>query len=139
MPWIGGGTTARAYSQDLRERVLGATAKGLSARQAAERFGIGVSTAIVWVRRARLDGERSERRQGQPRGSKLDALADFLLGLVHGTCDITLDEMQVRLREERGVSAGIGTLCRFFTRQDYSWKKTAHAAEQDREDVAAAR
>ncbi len=44
----------RAYSQDLRERVLGATAEGLSARQAAERFGIGVSTAIVWVRRARV-------------------------------------------------------------------------------------
>ena len=114
---------ARAYSQDLRERVLGATAKGMSARQAAERFGIGVSTAIVWVRRARLEGERTARRQGQPRGSKLDVHADFLLGLVHGTCDMTLDEMQARLREERGVLAGIGTLCRFFARQDYTWKK----------------
>ena len=50
---------ARAYSQDLRERVLEAAAKGVSARQAAERFGVGVSTAIVWVRRSRLDGERS--------------------------------------------------------------------------------
>jgi transposase len=114
---------ARAYSQDLRERVLEATAKGLSARQAAERFGIGVSTAIVWVRRARVEGERAARRQGQPRGSKLDAHAEFLLGLVDGTCDITLDEMQARLRDERGVSAGIGTLCRFFARQDYTWKK----------------
>lgn len=58
---------ARAYSQDLRERVLTATAAGTSARQAAERFGVGVSTAIVWVRRARLNGERTARRQGQPR------------------------------------------------------------------------
>ena len=111
---------ARAYSQDLRERVLSATAAGTSARQAAERFGVGVSTAIVWVRRARLNGERTARRQGQPRRSKLDAHAAFLRELVARTCDITLNEMQARLREERGVSAGIGTLSRFFGRQDYS-------------------
>ena len=100
---------ARAYSQDLRERVLTATASGTSARQAAERFGVGVSTAIVWMRRARLNGERTARRQGQPRRSKLDAQAAFLRELV---ADITLHEMQARLREERGVSAGIGTLSR---------------------------
>jgi transposase len=35
---------------------------------AAARFGIGVSTAIVWIRRARQDGERTARRQGKPRG-----------------------------------------------------------------------
>jgi transposase len=62
---------ARAYSQDLHERVLEAATGGLSARQAAEGFGVGVSTAIVWVRRARA-GERTARRQGQPKGSKLD-------------------------------------------------------------------
>ena len=35
---------AQAYSQDLRDRVIDA---GTSARAAAERFGIGVATAIV--------------------------------------------------------------------------------------------
>ena len=114
---------ARAYSQDLRERVLEAAAKGMSARQAADRFGVGVSTAIVWVRRARADGERSARRQGQPRGSKLDAHRVYLLGLVEATTDITLKEMQARLREEKGVAAGIGTLWRFFRGQDYTVKK----------------
>ena len=114
---------ARAYSQDLRERVLEAAAKGMSARQAAERFGVGVSTAIVWVRRSRLNGERSARRQGQPKGSKLDAHRGYLLGLVETTSDITLKEMQARLRAERGVAAGIGTLWRFFRGQDYTVKK----------------
>lgn len=114
---------ARAYSQDLRERVLEAVAKGMSARQAAERFGVGVSTAIVWVRRARVDGERAARRQGQPKGSKLDTYRDYLLGLVEATTDITLKEMQARLREEKGVAAGIGTLWRFFRGQDYTVKK----------------
>ena len=70
---------ARAYSQDL---LLSATATGTSARQAR------LSTAIVWVRRARLNGERTARRQGQPRRSKLDAHAAFLRELVARTCDI---------------------------------------------------
>ena len=47
---------ARAYSQDLRDRVLDAALAGLSARGAAERFGIGEGTASVWVRRARCFG-----------------------------------------------------------------------------------
>ena len=46
-----------AYSLDLRERVVAAVEKsGLSARQAAARFGIGASTAIRWVGRMRETG-----------------------------------------------------------------------------------
>ncbi len=116
---------ARAYSRDLRERVIGAALGGQSARQAAARYGVGISTAIVWVRRARQTGEWVARRQGKPRGSKLDAHADFLLELIEATCHLlelieatchlSLKEMQARLREEHSVSAGIGTLWRFFT------------------------
>jgi len=63
---------ARAYSQDLRDRVIDAALKGLSARQAAARFGVGDATAIAWVRRARQSGERGARKQGQPKRCKLD-------------------------------------------------------------------
>ncbi|WP_333782929.1 helix-turn-helix domain-containing protein, partial [Nitratireductor aquibiodomus] len=40
---------ARALSGDLRSRVLKASAEGMSARQAAARFGVGVSSAIRWT------------------------------------------------------------------------------------------
>jgi transposase len=113
----------RAYSQDLRDRVLAAAAGGLSARKAAARFGIGAATAIVWVGRERRDGERSARRQGQPRGSKLDAHADFLLGLIAETPDMTLHEMKARLLETAGLSAAIGTLWRFFDLRAITVKK----------------
>ncbi len=113
---------ARAYSQDLRDRVLGAAAQG-SARGAAGRFGIGVKTAIEWVRRARQTGETRARRQGQPKGSKLDAHEAFLLGLVAEEADITLVEMQARLRDEQGVSAGTTTLWRFFDARGLTFKK----------------
>src|ERR1700693_9005 len=45
--WMG-----RAYSDDLRERVVRAVIKGgLSRHQAAAQFGVGISTAINWLRR----------------------------------------------------------------------------------------
>ena len=57
---------SRAYSSDLRERVLDAVAEGTSARGSAARFGIGVATAVRWVRRWRETGEREAHRQGHP-------------------------------------------------------------------------
>ena len=112
----------QAYGQDLRERVLVEADRVGSARAAAARFGVGVSTAVEWVRRAR-EGERTARRQGQPKGSKLDPHAAYLLGLVEDTPDITLDEMRGRLLAERGVSAGAATLCRFFQQRAMTFKK----------------
>jgi transposase len=110
---------ARAYSQDLRDRVIDA---GTSARAAAERFGIGVATAIVWVRRAR-EGERVARKQGQPRRSMLDPHRDYLLGLIAAEPDLTLAELQERLRGEAGVSASIGTIWTFLDRAGLTFKK----------------
>jgi transposase len=45
---------ARALGDDLRLRVLKAADDGASARQAAARFGVGVSSAIRWVARAKI-------------------------------------------------------------------------------------
>ncbi len=117
---------ARAYSQDLRDRVLTATAEGFSARGAAERFGVGIKTVIEWVRRARETGEITGAQQGQLMGSKLDEHEAFLLGLVAEKDDVTLAEMQGRLRAERGVSTGTTTLWRFFDARGLTFKKRVH-------------
>ncbi len=64
---------ARPLSMDLRERVVGAVEKaGLSRRQAAKRFGVGISTAINWVRRNRETGSVAP---GQMGGHKPKAIA----------------------------------------------------------------
>ncbi len=58
---------ARPYSNDLRERVVAAvTRDGLSRREAAQRFGVGVGTAIRWVRRW---GETGSVEPGQMGGA----------------------------------------------------------------------
>ena len=114
---------SRAYSADLRERVLAAVAAGQSARGAAARFGIGPATASRWVRRWRKTGERTARKPGHPPGSKLDAHAPYLLGLVAAQVDLTLAEVQRRLVRERGVRAALGTLWGFYRKQGLTYKK----------------
>ena len=63
---------ARPFSLDLRERVVDAVERGgLSCRQAAARFGVGVSTAIAWVARFRQTGSVAPGPMGGHRPKKL--------------------------------------------------------------------
>jgi transposase len=63
----------KPYSMDLRERVVAAVETGgLSCHQAAAQFGVGVSTAIVWVRRLRETGSIAP---GQMGGHKPKAIS----------------------------------------------------------------
>ena len=114
---------ARAYSQDLRDRVIEAALAGLPARRAAGQFRVGIATAIAWVSRARRSGERAARRQGQPCRSKLDPHRAFLLGLIETTPDITLVEMRERLAAEQGIAASVGTIWTFLDRAGLTFKK----------------
>lgn len=115
---------SRAYSQDLRDRVIDAALTDeLSARGAAARFGIGVATAVVWVRRARQTGLRAAKPRGQPKGSKLDAHRETILGWIDEKDDITIAEIREKLTDEKGVSAGVGTVWTFLDRCGLTFKK----------------
>jgi transposase len=114
---------AKALSVDLRRRVVNAIEGGLSRRQAAERFGVSASSAIRWHDRLRKQGDVAPKRQGGDRKSgRIEAEADFLLGAIAETPDITLVELQEKLKA-RDVSVGIGTLWRFFERRRITFKK----------------
>lgn len=81
---------ARALSDDLRKRVLEDGVAGASASSIATRFGVGISTAIRWLRRDRENGEWTPHRQGKPRGSCLDAHEAFIADMIKAQKDITL-------------------------------------------------
>ena len=86
-----------------------------------------------------LGGWRAVRpRQGQPKGSKLDAQRDYLLGLVEATTDITLKKMQAQLRG-KGRGGRDRHAVTLLPGPGLHGKETAHAAEQDRADVLARR
>ena len=59
----GGLAMPKAYSGDLRERVIEAVETGASRREAAERFEVSVSSAVKWLQRWRESSRRSMRRR----------------------------------------------------------------------------
>lgn len=113
----------RSLSTDLRRRVLAAIEDGVSTREAARRFRIGISTAGAWYRRYRETGETEARKQGQPSRSKLDVHEAFILGLIEEAPDITLTEIRERLAIERGVRAAPSTVWLFLDRRGITFKK----------------
>jgi len=113
---------ARALSDDLRVRVVRASTGGLSARQAAARCGVGISTAIRWIARSRT-GELAARPQGRRRGSSLDAHDVFIVALIEERRDITLHEMAARLLAERSVSIRRSALSSWLRGRGWTFKK----------------
>jgi transposase len=103
--------------------VVEAIEGGLSSREAARRFCVGIATAGDWHRLWRATGDVQPGRQGQPKGSKLDAHADFILGLVEEVKDIALNEIADRLAQARGVSACPATIWYFFDKRGITFKK----------------
>jgi Transposase and inactivated derivatives len=116
---------ARALDEDLRLRVLKAADEGASACHAAARFGVGVSSAIRWIARAKI-GELTPRPQGRRRGSRLDGYADFIVGMIEDQKDITLNEMVERLEVERSVRIGRSASSDWLGGHGWTFKKSPH-------------
>jgi transposase/predicted DNA-binding ribbon-helix-helix protein len=77
---------------------------------------------------------------GDRRSQHLEAHADFILAQIAEKPDMTIMELREKIRERHGLGFGYGTVWRFLARHNITRKKkTGHASEQEREDVAAAR
>ena len=134
---VGGWAIPKAYSGDMRQRVIAEVESGTSRRAAAEEFAVSASTAIIWVKCFRETG----RCAAQPRGgsiSPLEEYADFLLGLIEKQPDLTLDEAVLAKRKHK-ISGSRTAVWRLFKRHKITFKKSVRAAEQERADVARAR
>ncbi|MDW8265146.1 MAG: transposase [Gemmataceae bacterium] len=115
---------ARAYSQDLRDRVIDAVkTEGMSRRAAARRFGVSESAAIKWLQRYEDTGHRKPVGTGGHRPSKLRPHRDFIVAALKDKPDLTLEALGQRLLAERGVKADTGMLSRFLRREAITLKK----------------
>lgn len=71
---------ARTLSEYLRGRAIAAVETGSTRRAAAERFGIGVATAIRWVRAFHTTVTRpAEPKGGDLRSRRMEAFRDVVL------------------------------------------------------------
>ena len=112
------------YSQDLRERVIGFMALGGSARAAAGRFNVSVSSAIRWARRWRTEGHARPRAMGGDRRSRLSEYRARVLQLVAQQSDLTLREIRSALAAW-GITVGLSTVHRYLSAQNLTLKKRA--------------
>ena len=114
----------KALSVDLRSRVVAAIDDGLSRREAATRFGVGVSSAIRWYAAFRASGDVAPRAQGgDKRSHRIEAYRDDILSLVEEAPDITLSEIADHLHKAHGVRVASSTVWRFLDRHAMTFKK----------------
>ena len=114
---------ARAYSSDLRERVVAAVGDGQSCRQVAAVFRVSVASVVKWSQRARQTGSvLAKPMGGRPGRSKLDSERSWLLARLEEKPDLTLKALMGELRE-RGVVVALDTLWRFLRGAGISFKK----------------
>ena len=128
----------KAYSGDLRVRVIEMVRAGASRREAAEVFSLADSTAVKWLQR----WEKSGSAEAKPRGgsvSPLEVHAMVILEVVRAQPDATFVELLVVLKK-RGIRTSRSALWRFFGRHDITFKKKSLcASERQRQDVVRAR
>jgi transposase len=113
----------KPYSLDFRKRVVAAVETGgLSCNQAAKQFGIGISTAIGWVRRLRETGSIEPGKMG---GYKPKAISGehrvWLLQRVRDR-DFTLRGLVGELAE-RGLKVDYRSVWEFVRAEKLSFKK----------------
>ena len=108
----------KAYSLDLRQRVIGACDAGKGTKAVAATFGVSAS----WVRRLkqhrRQRGDIIPRNGGGSRGRKFDR--DRLAALVKEQPDATLME----LRERLGASVTLWAISKALHELKLSYKKS---------------
>lgn len=128
----------RAFSNDLRERIVAAVERGgYTLRQLAALFAVDLSVIVRLRQRQRQTGSIDPKPHGGGRSRKLDeATQDRLLELVRQHPDATLAE----LRQQLGVVCGLTTIHRALKRHGITRKKkSSHADERDDPEVQAER
>ena len=112
----------RAYSLDLRERVVAAVTAGETCRAVSARFGVSVASVVKWSQRARRTGSVAPDKFGRPRPFVLEPHRDWVLGRIAEQPDLTLQAVVDELAE-RGVKASRFAVWNFLRREAISFKK----------------
>ena len=113
---------ARAYSLDLRERVVASVASGQPCRSVAELFDVSVASVVKWSQPRRSTGSPASKPMGGKRPYLLESQRDWLLPRLAEKPDLTLHALLAELGE-RGVVVSCDTLWRFLRREGASFKK----------------
>ena len=114
---------SKPYSIDLRERVVAAVLTGgMSCNRAAKQFGVGISTAINWVRRLRETGSVAPGKVGGYRPKAICGAHRLWLLRRIKDGDFTLRGLVAELAE-RGLKVDYRVVWKFVHDERLSFKK----------------
>ena len=130
----------KSYSQDLRERVFAAAEDGLLVGQIAVQLRVSISYVSKVLSRRRRTGQTTALPQRCHVPLKLIDLYGAIEAQVTARADATIAELRTWLSAAHKVSASSGLMWKTLAMLDLTYKKKSiHAAEQERPDVAQAR
>ena len=113
----------KAYSLDLREKIIAAVGRGMSKAQAARTFGVGATSVKRYVRLAE-EGKPLAPGKAPGKKGKLDGKAIKLLEEdLHARPALTYEERADLLCGLLGVRVSKATICRTVKRLGYTRKK----------------
>jgi len=112
----------KAYSEDLRLRVLAAVDGGMPRREVVRVFGVSLATIDRYLRLRRETGALAPRPRHGPPPIKTAALAAALLPRLEAQPDATLDEHCAWYEQAAGVRVSTATMSRVIAR-DFGWTR----------------
>ena len=128
----------KAYSQDLRERVIAAyDAGGITMREVAARFSVSCTWVNELVQRQRKTGSVAAKPYGGGAEAKLTSEHyPILEEIIKAQNDATLAEISERLADKTEIKVSQSTICRALQKMKLTRKKkTFHADKQESEEV----
>ncbi|MEH3039477.1 MAG: helix-turn-helix domain-containing protein [Sphingomonas paucimobilis] len=115
----------KAYSDDLRKRVVAAMASGRNCREVGAAFDVAPSTAGNWWRRYRSESSHTARPMGGDRRSKLLEQAGWIGERLAEVPELTLDEVRSELAG-RGIEVSYASVWRMVRKLGLRHKKKDH-------------
>jgi transposase len=113
----------KAYSEDLRRRVVGAVERGMKRAEAGETFAVSLPTIKRWLKQRRETGGLAPKPIPGPPAIKRDALMEALPERLAEQSDATLEEPCCWWRETAGVEVSTATMSRAITALAWTRKK----------------
>lgn len=114
----------RAYSQDLRDKIMAAFDAGEPARDVAERFAVSVSYIYKADLRRRRTGDTAPGAQRNQVPLRLEPHREAILGHIAERPDATMAELREWLAAERGVNVCLATIWKTLDRFGLTFKKS---------------
>ncbi len=111
----------RAYSKDLRLKVLDAVDRGMPRKEVARIFRVSLPSIKRWLKRRRESGDVDESPRPGPPARKGALLERWLPSQLENNPDLTLAEHCEAFEEDSGVGVSTATMSRRISRLPGSW------------------